>query len=162
MSGLNRVMLIGNLGRDPEIRYSNQGTAVCNFSIATSDKWKDKNTGQDQEKTEWHNCVSFGKQAEILEKYLSKGSKVYVEGSLTTDTYEKEGQTHYSTKIKVFNFQFLDSKQHSYGGQRQTGYQNQSQPNQQQYQRQNQPIQNNNQYQQQQNNQPIPDGDIPF
>ncbi|MFH2093411.1 MAG: single-stranded DNA-binding protein [Pseudomonadota bacterium] len=116
MAGLNKVMLIGRLGRDPEIRYSQQGTAVTNFSIATSENWTDKATGQKQEKTEWHNIVSFGKQAEILEKYLSKGSQIYVEGKLQTSTYEKEGQTHYMTKIVVDDFQFLGGKQDNQGG----------------------------------------------
>jgi len=110
MSGLNKVLLIGRLGKDPETRYTQAGTAVCNFSLATSEQWIDKSTGQKQEKTEWHNCVSFGKQAETLEKYLSKGSQVYIEGKLTTDQYEKDGQTHYSTKIKVVEFQFMGGK----------------------------------------------------
>ena len=116
MAGLNKVMLIGNLGRDPEIRYSQQGLAVVNFSVATSEQWTDKNTGDKQEKTEWHNVVAFGKPAETLEKYLSKGSQVYIEGKLQTNTYEKEGQTHYSTKIVVGNFQFLGSRQDAQGG----------------------------------------------
>ncbi len=89
MAGLNKVMLIGNLGRDPEIRYSQQGMAVVNFSIATSEQWTDKNTGEKQEKTEWHRVVAFGKPAEILEKYLSKGNQVYIEGRLQTRNYEK-------------------------------------------------------------------------
>lgn len=110
MAGLNKVMIIGRLGRDPEIRHTQHGTAITSFSVATSEKWKDKNSGQEQEKTEWHNLVSFGKQAEILEKYLKKGSQVYIEGSLQTDKYEKDGQTHYSTKIKISGFQFLDGK----------------------------------------------------
>jgi len=116
MASLNKVMLIGNLGRDPEIRYSQQGVAVVNFSIATSEYWTDKTTGDRQEKTEWHNIVAFGKPAETLEKYLSKGSPVYIEGKLQTSTYEKDGQTHYMTKIVVSNFQFLGSKQDAQGG----------------------------------------------
>ena len=111
MAGLNKVVLIGNLGRDPEIRYSQQGLAVVNFSIATSEQWTDKNTGDRQEKTEWHNIVVFGKQAETCQKYLSKGSQIFIEGRLQTSTYEKEGQTHYMTKIVVSNFQFLGGKQ---------------------------------------------------
>ena len=107
MAGVNKVILIGNLGRDPEIRYSQQGVAVVNFPIATSEQWTDKNTGDKQEKTEWHRVVAFGKQAEILEKYLSKGRQVYIEGRLQTSNYEKEGQTHYTTDIIVTNFQFL-------------------------------------------------------
>ena len=91
MAGLNKVMLIGNLGRDPEIRYSQQGLAIVNFSLATSEQWTDKTSGDRQEKTEWHNIVVFGKQAETCEKYLSKGSQIYVEGKLQTSTYEKDG-----------------------------------------------------------------------
>ena len=116
MAGLNKVMLIGNLGRDPEIRYSQQGTAMVNFSIATSEQWTDKNTGEKQEKTEWHNIKVFGRQAEVCEKYLSKGSKVFVEGKLQTRNYEKDGQTHYITEIVVFNFQFLGGKQDAQNG----------------------------------------------
>lgn len=116
MAGLNKVMLIGRLGRDPEIRYSQQGVAVVNFSIATSEQWTDKNTGERQERTEWHNVVVFGKQAETCEKYLSKGSQIYVEGKLQTTSYEKDGQTHYPTKIVVSNFQFLGGKQDNQGG----------------------------------------------
>ncbi len=116
MASLNKVMLIGRLGRDPEIRYSQQGTAVVNFSIATSEYWTDKNTGDRQEKTEWHNVVVFGKQAETCEKYLSKGREVYIEGKLQTSTYEKDGQTHYPTKIVVTNFQFLGGKQDAQSG----------------------------------------------
>lgn len=111
MAGLNKVMVIGRLGRDPEIKYSQSGLAVCNFSVATSESWADKTTGEKQEKTEWHNIVCFGKQAEIIEKYLSKGSQVYLEGRLQTDQYEKEGQTHYMTKIVVNNFQFIGGKE---------------------------------------------------
>jgi single-strand DNA-binding protein len=110
MAGLNKVVLIGRLGRDPEIRHSQQGLAVVNFSIATSEQWTDKNTGDRQEKTEWHNIVVFGKQAETCEKYLSKGSQIFIEGRLQTSNYEKEGQTHYFTEIVVANFQFLDGK----------------------------------------------------
>jgi len=141
-------MLIGRLGRDPEIKYSQAGTAITTFSIATSEKWKDKQSGQDQEKTEWHNLVSFGKQAEILEKYLNKGSQVYIEGRLQTSTYEKDGQTHYSTKIVVNNFQFLGGKQDDQGGNRQA-------PGRAQGNQQTQSQGNNG-------NQPIPDDDIPF
>lgn len=113
MAGLNKVMLIGRLGKDPEIRHSQQGLAVVNFSIATNEKWTDKTTGERQEKTQWHNIVVFGKQAEICEKYLSKGSQIYIEGRLETSNYEKEGQTHYMTKVVVSNFQFLGGKQNN-------------------------------------------------
>ena len=107
MSGLNKVQLIGRLGRDPEMKYAQSGTAICNLNLATSEKWKDKNTGQDNEKTEWHRVIAFGKQAEVLEKYLEKGSQVYIEGRLQTRQYEKDGQTHYATEIVVSNFVFL-------------------------------------------------------
>ncbi len=121
MSGLNKVLLIGRLGRDPEIRYTNNNAAVTSFSLATSEEWKDKQSGEKQEKTEWHRVVAFGKQAEILEKYLGKGSQVYIEGRLQTRSYEKDGQTHYATEIVVRDFQFLGG-----GEQRQSGgYQNQ-------------------------------------
>ena len=120
MAGLNKVMLIGRLGRDPEIRYSQQGTAVVNFSIATSEQWTDKNTGDRQEKTEWHRIVVFGKQAETCEKYLSKGRQIYVEGRLQTRSWEKDGQTHYTTEVVVSNFQFLGDRSDNQGG----GYQN--------------------------------------
>lgn len=121
MAGLNKVMLIGNLGRDPEIRYSQQGLAVVNFSIATSEQWTDKNTGEKQEKTEWHRVVAFGKPAEILEKYLSKGSQVYIEGRLQTRNYEKDGQTHYITEVVTSNFQFLGGRSENQGNDQSSG-----------------------------------------
>jgi single-strand DNA-binding protein len=107
---INRVILIGNLGRDPEMKYSASGTAVCSFSVATSEKWKDKNTGEMQEKTEWSNITAFGRLAEICGEYLSKGSLVYLEGKLQTDKYEKDGQTHYSTKIIAREMKMLGGK----------------------------------------------------
>ena len=110
MSGVNKVLVIGNVGRDPEIRYMPSGGAVANLSIATSETWKDKDTGEKKEKTEWHRCVVFGKGAEIVEKYVKKGSKLFIEGSLQTREWEKEGQKHYTTEIKVRDFQMLDSK----------------------------------------------------
>lgn len=110
MAGLNKAVIIGHLGRDPEIRHSQQGTPVTNFPIATSENWIDKNTGEKQEKTEWHRVVAFGKQAETLEKYLRKGNQVYIEGRLQTRTYDKEGQTHYITEVVANNFQFLGGR----------------------------------------------------
>jgi len=132
MAGVNRVMLIGNLGRDPEIRYTQNGVAVTNFSIATSEEWNDKNTGEKQEKTEWHRIVAFSKPAEVLGKYLEKGSKVYIEGRLQTRSWDKDGQTHYTTEIVVSNFQFLGGRGggQSGGQQRQVGNQNRGQQNQ--------------------------------
>lgn len=121
MAGVNRATIIGNLGKDPEVRYSNQGTAICNMTIATSECWTDKSTGEKQEKTEWHRCVSFGKQAEVLGKYLVKGSQVYIEGKLQTRQYEKEDQTHYATEIVVQDFTFLGGGKQSSGGGQQSG-----------------------------------------
>jgi single-strand DNA-binding protein len=110
MAGLNKVMAIGRLGRDPETFYTSNNLAITKFSIAASEKWFDKNTGQQQERTEWIRCVSFGKPAETLAKFVSKGSQIYVEGRLQTSKYDKEGQTHYSTEVVIANFQFLDTK----------------------------------------------------
>ena len=111
--GVNKVILIGNLGKDPETRYMPNGQAVTSFSIATSETWKDKTTGEQKESTEWHNCTAFRKLAEIIGEYCKKGSKVYVEGKLKTDKYEKDGGIKYYTKIVVDNLQMLDSRQES-------------------------------------------------
>jgi len=108
--GINKVILVGNLGNDPETRYLPDGNAVTNISIATSESWKDKNTGQQNERTEWHRVVFFRRLAEIAGEYLKKGSKVYVEGQLRTRQYEKEGQKHYSTEIVANEMQMLDSR----------------------------------------------------
>lgn len=107
---LNKVQIIGHLGRDPEIRYAPSGDAVANFSVATTEKWKDKNTGEQKEKTEWHRVTVWGRLAEVVGQYLKKGSKVYVEGKLQTRQYEKEGQTHYATEIVMQNMEMLDGK----------------------------------------------------
>ena len=117
MGSLNKVMVIGNLGADPEMKYLASGDACVNLSLATTDSWKDKNSGEKKEKTEWHRISFFGRAAEVIAEYCSKGSSLYVEGSLQTRTYEKEGQTHYATEIKGRNFQFLG------GGQGQKGKQ---------------------------------------
>ena len=110
MASLNKVMLIGNLGKDPEIRYTSSGTAVAKFSIATSDRSKDKVSGNWVEKTEWHNIVLFNKQAELAGEYLSKGKTVYIEGRLQTQKYEKDGITRYSTEIIGDKMEFLSPK----------------------------------------------------
>ena len=110
MASLNRFEGIGNLGKDPEIRYTNDGQAIANFSIACSESWKDKQTGEKKERTEWVNIVSFGKLAEIIGEYLHKGSKVFVSGKMKTDKYEKDGQVKYSTKIVANEMIMLDSK----------------------------------------------------
>ncbi|MBK1699760.1 single-stranded DNA-binding protein [Thiococcus pfennigii] len=102
MSGLNRVILIGNLGADPEVRYTQGGSAVANVRMATSERWRDRNTGEPQERTEWHRVVFFGKVAEIVQQYLRKGSKIYVEGKLQTRKWQDQsGQDRYSTEVVV-------------------------------------------------------------
>jgi len=111
MSDLNQCQFIGRLGKDPEMRYTTAGKTVASFSIACGEKWKDKNTGEQQEKTEWVNCTAFGKLAEIIEKYLKKGSQVYVSGKFTTDKYtDKQGIEKYSTKVIINQMQMLGSK----------------------------------------------------
>lgn len=117
--GINKVILIGNLGRDPETRYLPSGGAVTNVTIATSESWKDKQTGQQQERTEWHRVVFFNRLAEIAGEYLKKGSKVYIEGSLRTREWEKDGVKRYSTEIVANEMQMLDSRggaDHASGG----------------------------------------------
>lgn len=108
--GVNKVILIGNLGKDPEVRYFPSGDAVCNVTLATTESWKDKQSGEQKEATEWHNCVFPGKLAEIAGKYLKKGSKVYVEGSLRTRSWEKDGVKRYTTEIRVQDMQMLDGR----------------------------------------------------
>ncbi|MFP3873740.1 MAG: single-stranded DNA-binding protein [Thiohalophilus sp.] len=109
--GINKVILVGNLGRDPEVRYSANGAAIANVSIATSESWKDKNTGEQVEKTEWHRVVMFRRLAEIAGEYLKKGSKVYIEGKLQTRKWQdKEGQDRYTTEIVANEMQMLDSR----------------------------------------------------
>ena len=109
-SGINKVIIVGNLGQDPEIKYTAGGAAVTTLSIATSDSWKDKDSGMDQERTEWHRVVLWRRLAEIAGEYLKKGSKVYIEGQLQTRKWEQEGQTRYTTEIIARDLQFLDSK----------------------------------------------------
>ncbi len=108
--GVNKVILIGNLGNDPESRSFPNGDAITNISVATSETWKDKNTGEMREKTEWHRVVFFRRLAEIAAQYLKKGSKVYIEGKLQTRQWEKDGQKHYSTEILGDQMQMLDSR----------------------------------------------------
>lgn len=105
--GINKAIVIGNLGRDPETRTTAGGATVTSFSVATTEAWKDKQTGEKKENTEWHRVTTFGKLAEIAGQYLKKGSAVYVEGRLQTSKYEKEGQTHYSTEIVASDMQML-------------------------------------------------------
>jgi len=110
MAGINKVILVGRLGRDPEVRYTRSGDAVANFSLATSEEWKDKNTGEKQEKTEWHRIVAWRRLGEICGEYLRKGSQVYVEGKLQTRSWEdRDGNTRYTTEIVAQSMQMLDS-----------------------------------------------------
>lgn len=120
MAGVNKVILVGNLGRDPEIRYMPDGTAVANFSIATSEEWKDKNTGEKKSRTEWHRIVAFRRLGEICGEYLSKGKQVYIEGRLQTRSWEKDGVTRYTTEILADKMQMLGSRDFN-SGQRNTG-----------------------------------------
>jgi len=112
--GVNKVILVGNVGGDPETKYMPSGGAVTNLSIATSESWKDKQTGQPQERTEWHRVVFFNRLAEIAKEYVRKGSKVYVEGALRTRSWEQDGVKRYSTEIVASEMQMLDSRE---GGQ---------------------------------------------
>ena len=108
--GVNKVILVGNVGNDPEVRYMPNGNAVANVSVATSDSWKDKNTGDQQERTEWHRVVFFNRLAEIVEQYIKKGSKLYLEGRLQTRSWEQDGVKRYSTEIVASEMQMLDSR----------------------------------------------------
>ncbi len=108
--GVNKVILVGNLGNDPDVRYMQNGNAVANVSLATSETWKDKNTGDQQEKTEWHRVVFFNRLAEIVEQYVKKGSKIYVEGRLQTRSWEQDGVKRYTTEIVANEMQMLDSR----------------------------------------------------
>lgn len=114
--GVNKVILVGNLGKDPEVRYMPSGGAVTTVTIATSESWKDKQTGEQKERTEWHNVVFYNRLAEIAGEYLKKGSQIYIEGSLRTEKYEKDGVTKYSTKIIANEMQMLGSRSGAGGG----------------------------------------------
>ncbi|MBK1701008.1 single-stranded DNA-binding protein [Thiococcus pfennigii] len=108
---VNKVILIGNLGADPEVRYTQGGTAIGNVRLATSEQWRDRNTGEPQERTEWHRVVFFGKLAEIVQQYLRKGSKIYVEGKLRTSKWQDQsGQDRYMTEVVCDTMQMLDSR----------------------------------------------------
>ena len=115
--GINKVILIGNLGADPETRYMPSGGAVTNLRLATSENWKDKNTGDMQERTEWHRVVLFGRLAEVAAEYLRKGAKVYIEGSLRTRKWQgQDGRDNYTTEIVANDMQMLDSRGGAPGG----------------------------------------------
>jgi len=110
MSSLNKAMIIGRLGQDPEVRYTQSNTAVATLSVATTERYKDRN-GEQQEKTEWHRVVAWGRLAEICQEYLKKGSLAYFEGPIQTNQWEdKDGQKRYTTEIKALNMQMLDSR----------------------------------------------------
>ena len=118
MASINKVILIGNLGRDPEVRYMPNGTAVATVSIATTDTWKDKDSGEKRERTEWHRVEFFSRLAEIVGEYLKKGSKIYVEGSLQTDKWQdkQSGQDRYTTKIVARQMQMLGGRNDAESG----------------------------------------------
>jgi len=133
--GINKAIIVGNLGADPEVRYTAGGSAVANITVATSDTWKDKSTGEMQERTEWHRVVFFARLAEIAGEYLRKGSKIYVEGRIQTRKWQnKDGQDVYTTEIVGNDMQMLDSR--SADGQPQSGGQSQQQRQQRQSQQQ--------------------------
>lgn len=112
MAGVNKAIILGRLGQDPEIRYFQDGTAVANFSVATSETWNDKQSGEKKEKTEWHRIVAHRRLAEICGQYLTKGSQVYIEGKIETRQWtDKEGQTRYTTQINASTMQMLGGNQ---------------------------------------------------
>ena len=128
MRGVNKVIVVGNLGQDPDTRYMPSGSAVTNISIATSEKWKDKQTGEPRERTEWHKVSMFGRLAEIAAEYLRKGSQVYIEGKLQTDKWQdKDGNDRYTTKIIANEMQMLGGKMASKSVENRVA--SQSQPN---------------------------------
>lgn len=114
--GVNKVILIGNLGADPETRYAQNGNAVTNIRLATSKQWRDRESGQNNERTEWHRVVFFQRLAEVAGEYLKKGSRVYIEGELQTRQWERDGQKHYTTEIVANEMQMLDSRSEMGGG----------------------------------------------
>ena len=112
MASVNKVILVGNLGNDPEVKYMPSGGAVANISIATTDTWTDKSSGQKQERTEWHRVVFFNRQAEVIGEYMRKGSQIYIEGRLQTRKWQDQsGQDRWTTEIVAQNFQFLGGRQ---------------------------------------------------
>ena len=117
---LNKVQIIGRVGKDPEVRYATNGDAIANFTVATSERYKDKQTGEAVEKTEWHNVSAFRRLGEIVGEYVRKGSLIYIEGKIQTRKYDKDGVTHYATSIIASEMKMLSSKE---GGQQQQGQQ---------------------------------------
>jgi single-strand DNA-binding protein len=116
MSGVNKVILVGRLGKDPEVRHLENGATVANFSMATSETYKDKNTGEKRETTEWHNVVLWRGLAEVVEKYVKKGDMIYIEGKLKTRSWEKDGVTRYTTEVVGDNMTMLGGGGNSGGG----------------------------------------------
>jgi len=115
--GVNKVILVATLGQDPEVRYNQSGSAMAAFTVATNEQWTDKQSGQKQEKTEWHRCVAFGKTAEIIGDYLRKGSQVYIEGKLTTRKWQdNNGNDRYTTEVSVRDIQMLGGRKDDNGG----------------------------------------------
>lgn len=119
MSGVNKAIIVGRLGRDPELKYTQAGSPVCRLSVATDRKWKDQRSGEMKEETEWHRVTVWNKQAEACERYLAKGREVYVEGRLRTSSYEQDGIKKYSTEIVAETVQFLGGRGEGGGGERQ-------------------------------------------
>ena len=150
MKGINKVILLGVVGKDPEIRYSQSGNCVASFSLATNSKYKDKRTGEQIEKATWHQCVAFNKTGELVGEYVRKGSKLYIEGSIDHQQYEKDGETKYITKITVKDFVICNSVE---------GKNTQSN-NQEKQQGQNSGNAHNNNYNAMHSD--IPDSEIPF
>ena len=128
MSGVNKVIIVGRLGKDPEVRHLESGAAVANFPVATSETYKDRNTGERREQTEWHNVVLWRGLADIAEKYLNKGDLVYIEGKLRTRSWEKDGITRYTTEIVGDNMNMLSPKGSNDGGNMGGGMAAQQQP----------------------------------
>ena len=122
--GINKVILIGNCGADPETRYLPSGGAVTNITVATTQSWKDRETGQQNERTEWHRVVFFRRLAEIAGEYLKKGSKVYIEGSLRTRQWERDGHKNYTTEVVADQMQMLDSRGATGGASSSNSYDN--------------------------------------
>ena len=117
MAGVNKAIVVGNLGNDPEIRYAANGSAIASISVATSERWKDKNSGEQQERTEWHRIKLFGRQAELAGEYLKKGSQVYIEGRIQTSKYQdKDGNDRWSTEIVAREMTFLGGRGGGGGG----------------------------------------------
>lgn len=175
MASVNKVIVLGNLGRDPEVRYSAEGNAMCNLSLATSYSWRDRNTGERREQTEWHRVVMFGRLAEVAGEYLNKGQSVYIEGRLQTRKWtDNNGIERYTTEIVAEQMQMLGSRsdnaqtqqpqqqQQMQQQQMQQQQPQQQQPQQQQMQQQPQQQMQQHQQQPQQHAQNWQDDDIPF